>query len=66
MLQDLAALAGPAIVAGGFLVGVWVLVRRELAPRRRARAQAPSAAAADDPVREPAEREPADREQGGS
>jgi hypothetical protein len=40
MLQDLAALAPPAIVCAAFLVGAWVLVRKELAPKRRARAQA--------------------------
>ena len=40
MLQDLAALAPPAIVCAAFLVGAWALVRRELAPKRRARAQA--------------------------
>jgi hypothetical protein len=40
MLQDLAALAPPAIVCVAFLVGAWVLVRRELAPKRRARRQA--------------------------
>jgi hypothetical protein len=35
MLQDLAALAPPLIVCVAFLVGVGVLVRRELAPRRQ-------------------------------
>ena len=40
MLQDLAALAPPAIVGAAFLVGAWVIVRRELAPRRRQRANA--------------------------
>jgi hypothetical protein len=39
MLQDLAALAPPLIVCVAFLVGVGVLLRRELAPKRRARAQ---------------------------
>jgi hypothetical protein len=43
MLQDLAALAPPAIVCAAFLVGAWALVRRELAPKRRARAQARAA-----------------------
>jgi flagellar biosynthesis/type III secretory pathway M-ring protein FliF/YscJ len=38
MLQDLAALAPPAIVCVAFLIGAWALVRRELAPKRRARA----------------------------
>lgn len=40
MLQDLAALAPPAIVCVAFLVGTWAIVRRELAPKRRARARA--------------------------
>jgi hypothetical protein len=55
MLQDLAALAPPAIVCAAFLFGAWVLVRRELAPKRRARRQGVTASA------ERAE----DREQGG-
>jgi hypothetical protein len=37
MLQDLAALTPPLIVCVAFLVGVGVLVRRELAPKWRAR-----------------------------
>jgi hypothetical protein len=45
MLQDLAALAPPAIVCVAFLVGAWAIVRRELAPKRRARAQSEAAAA---------------------
>ena len=64
MLQDLAALAPPAIVCVAFLVGAWVLVRKELAPKRRARAQADraqAAAAADE-----REREHADHEHGAS
>ena len=44
MLQDLAALAPPVIVCAAFLVGAWALVRRELAPKRRARAQSTAAA----------------------
>jgi hypothetical protein len=40
MLQDLAALTPPLIVCVAFLVGVGVLVRRELAPRRQARRDA--------------------------
>jgi hypothetical protein len=40
MLQDLAALAAPAIVCVAFLIGTWMLVRRELAPKRRSRARA--------------------------
>jgi hypothetical protein len=55
MLQDLAALAPPAIVCAAFLVGAWVLVRRELAPKRRARAQA--RAVADERAREHADHE---------
>jgi hypothetical protein len=38
MLQDLAALAAPAIVCVGFLIGAWMLLRRELGPKRRSRA----------------------------
>jgi hypothetical protein len=59
MLQDLAALAPPAIVCVAFVVGAWMLVRRELAPKRRARAEA--GAAADERARERA-----DHEQGAS
>jgi len=59
MLQDLAALAPPVIVCAAFLVGAWALVRRELAPKRRARAQ--TCAPADK-----AEHERADSEQGRS
>jgi hypothetical protein len=55
MLQDLAALAPPAIVCVAFLVGAGVIVRRELAPKRRARAQA--GAAADEGAHEHADRE---------
>src|SRR5882724_851996 len=40
MLQDLAALTPPLIVCVAFLVGVGVLLRRELAPRRQARRDA--------------------------
>lgn len=54
MMQDLAALAPPAIVCAAFLVGAWVIVRRELAPKRRARAQE-EADAADNRAEEPAE-----------
>ena len=59
MLQDLAALAPPAIVCVAFLVGAGVIVRRELAPKRRARGQA--RAVADERTREHA-----DDEQGAS
>ena len=50
MLQDLAALAPPVIVCAAFLVGAWVLVRKELAPKLRERCQAgtPSAEASQD------------------
>jgi hypothetical protein len=40
MTQDLAALAPSAIVCVAFLIGGWMLVRRELAPKRRNRAAA--------------------------
>jgi hypothetical protein len=43
MLQDLAALTPPAIVCVAVLIGTWALVRRELAPKRRARAEAGAA-----------------------
>jgi hypothetical protein len=59
MLQDLAALAPPAIVCVAFLVGAWAIVRRELGPKRRERAQAGA-------VTDEGARERADREQGGS
>jgi hypothetical protein len=64
MLQDLAALAPPAIVCAAFLVGAWVLVRKELAPKRRARAQAARAEA--DAAAGERDREHADHEQGAS
>jgi hypothetical protein len=34
MLQDLATLGPSAIVCAGFLVGVWMLLRHEMAPKR--------------------------------
>ena len=40
MLQDLAALTPPAIVCAAVLIGAWAIVRRELAPKRRDRAEA--------------------------
>jgi hypothetical protein len=43
MLQDLAALTPPAIVCVAVLVGTWALVRRELAPKRRKRADSGAA-----------------------
>ena len=57
MLQDLAALTPPAIVCAAVLIGAWAIVRRELAPKRRERAEA---AAAD------GEERAVDREQGRS
>ena len=56
MLQDLAALAAPAIVCVAFLVGAWALVRKELAPKRRQRRQGVTASA----------ERTQDRQQGGS
>lgn len=41
MVADLAALAPSVLVAVAFLVGVGWLVRHEMAPRRRAGADAP-------------------------
>jgi hypothetical protein len=55
MLQDLAALAPPVIVCVAFVIGAWMLLRRELAPKRRARAEA-DAGAADERVHERGER----------
>lgn len=40
MMQDLAALAPSAIVCVAFLIGAWMLLRRELAPKRRSRTPA--------------------------
>jgi len=48
MLQDLAALTPPAIVCAAVLIGAWAIVRRELAPKRRARAEAEAEAAPDE------------------
>jgi hypothetical protein len=60
MLQDLAALAPPVIVCVAFVAGAWAIVRRELAPKRRAaRAQSDAVAAKSAHAR-------ADREQGTS
>jgi hypothetical protein len=39
MGQDVAAIAPSAIVCVAFLIGVWMVLRRELAPKRRARGQ---------------------------
>jgi hypothetical protein len=35
LLKDLAALAPPAVVCAAFLVGLVLLLRREMAPKRR-------------------------------
>ena len=37
MLQDLAALTPPAVVCVAFLIGLVLLLRREMAPKRRVR-----------------------------
>lgn len=37
MLKDLAALTPPAVVCVAFLVGLVLLLRREMAPKRRVR-----------------------------
>ncbi len=55
MLQDLAALAPPAIVCAAFVIGGWMLLRRELAPKRRGRAGA-DASPADERAHERGER----------
>ena len=52
MLQVLAALAPPFIVCAAFLLGVGVLVRRELAPRRAARREDPRADGSGETVHE--------------
>ena len=44
MLQDLAALTPPAIVCAAVLIGAWAIVRRELAPKRKERAEAAASA----------------------
>jgi len=36
MWQDLAALIPPLVVCAGFIVGLVLLLRREMAPKRRA------------------------------
>lgn len=36
MLADLAALTAPLVVSLGFIIGLVVLVRREMAPKRHA------------------------------
>jgi len=42
VLQDLEAIVPSVIVCAAFLVGVIALLRRELAPRRRARQESQS------------------------
>jgi hypothetical protein len=54
------------IVCAAFLVGAWAVVRRELAPRRRARAAAKSAAKSAGAPTDKQAAEPADRGHGGS
>jgi hypothetical protein len=49
MLQDLAALTPPAIVCAAVLIGAWAIVRRELAPKRKDRAE-PAATADEEPA----------------
>lgn len=44
MLSDLATLTPSVLVAAGFLLGVFVLLRHEMAPRRRSREDAGPAA----------------------
>ena len=55
MMQDLAALAPPAIVCVAFIIGAWMLVRRELAPKRRNRTESGTRPAGEHP-HEPGER----------
>jgi hypothetical protein len=61
MLQDLAALAPPAIVCVAFLVGAWAIVRRELAPKPH-----PDVEDAEGEATDESAQEHADRLQGGS
>jgi hypothetical protein len=65
MLQDLSALAPPVIVCVAFLIGAWVLIRRELAPKRAVREDADDEVAAAE-VADESPRAHAEREQGGS
>jgi hypothetical protein len=37
LLKDLAALTPPAVVCAAFLIGLVLLLRREMAPKRRVR-----------------------------
>jgi hypothetical protein len=50
MAQDLAAVAPSAIVCVAFLIGVGMLLRHELGPKRRARREADADAARDEPL----------------
>jgi hypothetical protein len=58
MLSDLAALTPPAVVCVAFLVGLVLLLRREMAPKRPLREDALE----EDAVQEDAGREDADSE----
>lgn len=65
MLADLAALTPPLVICVAFLVGVVVLVRRQLAPKRRAAgtddaADAPEAREAPEEPQQETRRGPAD------
>lgn len=55
MLQDLATIAPSVIICAGFVVGVWMLLRREMAPRRHSRRDG-QAGPGDDGARELRER----------
>jgi predicted lipid-binding transport protein (Tim44 family) len=65
MLQDLAALTPPAIVCAAVLIGTWAIVRRELAPKRRQRAE-PSASSGAQPADEDRAVDPERAERGRS
>jgi hypothetical protein len=65
MSQDLAALGPSAIVCVAFVIGAWVILRKELAPKRRARARAQARTQASSAAGQ-APREPVDHEQGAS
>jgi hypothetical protein len=54
MVQDLAALAPSAIVCAAFLIGAAMLLRHELGPKRRARAEG-DRSSGDQSAREPDE-----------
>jgi hypothetical protein len=56
MLQDLAALTPPLVVCVAFLIGAGWLLRREMAPKRRARRNA-AAEPGDGAVREQRDRQ---------